>query len=105
MHHVVEDQLSEALDLPGNSQDLPPAITNISLPPQLIPQQMINPPHPGSPAHDINPPLSTGTTVHKTPLPPVPQRVLDKIRKGEYVNFGTLTIKGMYGASETQTSK
>jgi len=80
---------------------LPPVIANVPLPPQLSPQQWINPPNPGIPTHH---PLSTESTANKTPLPPVPQHILDKIQKGEYVDFDTLTSKAMYGASEPQTS-
>jgi len=98
---IAEDQLSDASDLPRNNQDLPPVIANVAPPPQLNPQQQSHPPHPGIPTHH---PLSTESTANKTPLPPVPQHILDKIRKGEYVDFGRLTSKEMYGASEPQTS-
>ena len=83
----MEDQLSETSDLPGNRQELPPAIVNIPPPLQLNPQQTIPPPHPAITVNDTNPPtLPPESTSHRTPLLPVPPRTLDKIQKGEYID-------------------
>lgn len=99
----MEDQLSEVSNLPGNRQELPPAIANIPLPSQLIPWQTITPPV--ITIHGTNPPTwPPESTLHRTPLPPVTPRTLDKIRKGEYIDFSTLTTKAMFGTPEPQTS-
>jgi len=37
-------------------------------------------------------------------LPPVTPCILEKIQKGEYIDFGTVTTKAMFGAPEPQTS-
>jgi len=77
------------------------------------------------PVHRPNPTSSHGTTAHTsiqpvtrsaltaelpplTPLlpqpvlPPTPARILEKIAKGEYIDFTTLLPKSMFGASESQ---
>jgi len=51
----------------GNNQDLPPVIANVPPPPQLSPQQSINPPHPGISTHhplSIESTASTCTTTY-----------------------------------------
>jgi len=99
----MEDHLSVASDLPGNRQELPPAIATI---PPPSPWQTILPPHPAITVHGTyqSPTLPPESTSHRTPIPPVPSCTLDKIQKGEYIDFSTLTTKAMFGTPVPHTS-
>jgi len=65
---------------------------------------VINPPRPAVTVQDAA--LPTDVATHKPSLPPVTPCILDKIHKGEYIDFGTLTTRAMFGTPEptTQTS-
>ena len=101
----VSDQLSEASELQHCvRRELPAAITDIPPPPQLSSQHMINPPVTVQGTNFTVSPMATG--IYRPSLPPVTPRILEKIRKGEYIDFSTLTTKAMFGAPEptSQTS-
>ena len=104
-HAFTDDQLSDASELQHNArQELPAAITGVLPPPQVNPQYAINPAVTVQGTNPIAPPSVVVT--HRSSLPPVTPRILEKIRKGEYIDFSTLTTKSMFGASEptSQTS-
>ena len=104
-HTMMEDQLSEVSELLyGSRRELPTAIANVVPPPQLNPQPVINPPRPAVTGQDAA--LPTDVATHKPSLPPVTPRILDKIRKIEHIDFGTLTLRAIFGTPErtTQTS-
>jgi len=65
---------------------------------------VINPSRPAVTVQDVA--LPTDVATHKPSLPPVTPCILDKIRKGEHIDFGTLTTRAMFGTPEptTQTS-
>ena len=93
------DQLSEASERQHCiRRELPAAITDIPPPPQLSSQHMINPPVTVQGTNFTVSPTATG--IHKPSLPPVTPRILEKIRKGECIDFSTLTTKAMFGAPE-----
>ena len=99
------DQLSEASELQHCvRRELPAAITDIPPPPQLSSQHMINPTVTVQGANFTVSPTATG--IHRASLPPVTPRILEKIRKGEFIDFSALTTKAMFGAPEptSQTS-
>ena len=73
-------------------------------PPQVNPQYAINPAVTVQGTNPTAPPSVVVT--HRSSLPPVTPRILEKIREGKYIDFSTLTTKSMFGASEptSQTS-
>ena len=76
-HTLIEDQLSEALELPhGYRWELPTTIANVVSPPQLNPQHVINPPRSAVTLQD-----TTDIATHRPLLPPVTPCILDKLCK------------------------
>ena len=91
-YHVATDRNYQQLLLPT-------AIANVAPPPQLNPQPMINPPYPAVTVQDVA--LPTNVANHKPSLPPVTPCILDKIRKGEYIDFDMLTTRAMFRTHNT----